>query len=131
MSIMFRRIRGRAAGHVVTVNPLLVREIQPLVWGGADILFDDLHVVTSRDSMEVVVELLEGRARLCNSPLCDRLAEGAYRPKCPRCVVRVPHKYELEHEIDAHHEAERACERMMFEGIDADYEAMRADLVPA
>jgi hypothetical protein len=115
--IIFRKIRGRAAGHVVAVNPLNVREIRPLIWGGADLLFDDLHTVTSRDPLETVIGLLEGRARLCTTQLCDRLTDGAYVPKCPRCILRTPRLFELQAEADAAHEAERACERMAFEGV--------------
>lgn len=89
MSIIFRRIRGRAAGHIVTVNPQLVRAIEPLVWGGSDIHFSDVHVLTSRDPQETVQQLLEGKLRLCRMPLCDRLTPRNYETLCERCRDRL------------------------------------------
>ena len=82
---LFRRIRGRAAGHVITVNPQLVRNIEPTMWGGSEINFSDVHAITSRDPQETVQQLLEGSIRLCKMPLCDRLTPRNYELLCERC----------------------------------------------
>src|SRR5262252_2874051 len=91
MAVLFKRIRGRAAGHVVAVNPLLVRELQPTSWGGTEIVFTDLHVTVSRDNPLTVQSLLEGRVRLCQTPLCDRDTVDPYTPVCARCRDRSSH----------------------------------------
>jgi hypothetical protein len=85
MAILFRRIRGRAAGHVIAINPLTVRSIEPTSWGGSEINFSDVHAITSRDSPAAVQQLLEGRTRLCSTPLCDHDTSGPYEPLCQRC----------------------------------------------
>lgn len=96
MPIMFRRIRGRAAGHVVTVNPLSVRCIEPTRSGGSELHFSDVHVLASRDSQAVVQELLEGRTRLCTTALCDRTTVDPYMPVCARCRDAQPRTKKLE-----------------------------------
>jgi len=105
VSVLFRRVRGRSAGHVVAVNPLLVREIQPTAWGGSEIAFSDVHVLVSRDAPATVQRFLEGRLRLCETNLCDHLSTGPFEPLCKRCKAGCEHQ------------------------VDEAYEAMRADLV--
>lgn len=90
MPVLFRRIRGRAAGHVVSVNPLLICSIEPTSWGGSEINFSDVYAIVSRDNPITVQQLLEGRVRLCNTPLCDRDTDDAYQPLCPRCRAHAP-----------------------------------------
>jgi len=85
--ILFRRVRGRAAGHVILINPLNVRCIEPTSWGGSEINFSDVHAVTSRDNPSVVQQLLEGRLRLCSTPLCDHTTADPYQPLCERCCA--------------------------------------------
>jgi len=114
MPIMFRRIRGRAAGHVVAVNSLLVRELQPTRWGGTDIVYSDVHVTTSRDDPSTVLSLLEGRLRVCGTHLCDRLTTTPYQPVCERC--------------GAGHAPDH---RLVLQEVDEVYEAAVADLMPA
>jgi len=86
--IRFARIRGRAAGHVVVVNALNVMTIEPTAWGGSEINFSDVYAIVSRDSPQVVQQLLEGRLRLCQTPLCDRDTIDPYTPVCARCKDR-------------------------------------------
>ncbi len=98
MPVLFRRIRGRAAGHVIVVNPALVRDIEPTRWGGSDISFSDVHSISSRDDPQTVADLLEGRTRLCRTALCD---QTTIAPICSRCQQRgqtfaTPPKYERE-----------------------------------
>ncbi len=85
MPVLFRRIRGRAAGHVIAVNPLQVLTIEPTSWGGSELNLSDVHVVVSRDNPLVVQQLLEGRLRLCATSLCDHFSAGPYEPLCTRC----------------------------------------------
>jgi len=113
MAVLFRRIRGRAAGHVILVNPLNVRTIEPTSWGGSEINFSDVHAIVSRDNPVVVQQLLEGRARLCSTPLCDHDTDDIYQPLCKRCRAA----------------ANRQRVADLDTGVDEDYEAAVADLV--
>jgi hypothetical protein len=118
VSVLFRRIRGRAAGHVVTVNPLLVMSIEPTSWGGSELNFSDVYAVVSRDNPHTVQQLLEGRVRLCSTPLCDHDTDDIYQPVCQRCRAKSP--------IVGNIAATRGNNQ---HGVDEEYEAAVADLV--
>lgn len=86
MSIMFRRIRGRVPGEIFSVNPLAVACLKQTMSNSTIVEISDVHALDSRDPIEIVEKLLEGRLRICTK--CQGLMPQDYTPVCEPCAQR-------------------------------------------
>ena len=97
MSVLFRRVRGRVPGEIFSINPNAVACLKQTMSNSTIIEISDVHALDSRDPIEVVEKLLQGQLRVCTN--CQGLMPQNYSPVCEACCA--PHKYALEHEVDA------------------------------
>jgi len=83
MSVLFRRVRGRVPGEIFSINPNAVACLKQTMSNSTIIEISDVHALDSRDPIEVVEQLLEGRLRICTK--CQRLMPQDYSPLCKKC----------------------------------------------
>jgi len=83
---MFRRVRGRVPGEIFSVNPNAVACLKQTMSNSTIIEISDVHALDSRDPIEVVEKLLEGRLRICTR--CQGIMAQEYSPMCEPCAQK-------------------------------------------